>query len=60
VSYAKERRPPRGEEPREWLLLTSLPVEDFASACTVVQWSRGGWEIELFFRVLTQGCQLEQ
>jgi hypothetical protein len=38
VIYAPERRPPKGEEPIEWLLLTSLPVEDFSSACTVVQW----------------------
>jgi hypothetical protein len=35
---AKECRPPRGEEPVEWLLLTSLPVADFPSACTVVPW----------------------
>jgi hypothetical protein len=58
--YAKERRPPRGEEPIEWLLLTSLPVADFPSACMVVQWYRCRWEIALFFRVLKQGCQLEQ
>jgi len=60
VIYAKERRPPKGEEPVEWLLLTSLPVEDFASACTVVQWYRARWEIELLFRVLKQGCQIER
>src|SRR5215470_6784096 len=60
VIYAKERRPPQGEEPVEWLLLTSLPVEDFPSACTVVQWYRARWEIELFFRVLKQGCQIER
>jgi len=60
VIYAKERRAPRSEEPVEWLLLTSLPVEDFPSACTVVQWDRARWEIELFFRVLKQGCQIER
>jgi hypothetical protein len=60
VIYAQERRPPKGEEPIEWLLLTSLPVEDFPSACTVVQWYRSRWEIEVFFRVLKQGCQIEQ
>jgi hypothetical protein len=36
--YAKERRPPRGEEPLAWLWLTSLPVVDFPSACLVLQW----------------------
>jgi hypothetical protein len=58
--YAKECRPPRGEAPIEWLLLTSLPVADFPSACTVVQWYRCRWEIALFFRVLKQGCQIER
>jgi Transposase DNA-binding len=45
--YAKECRPPSSEEPVEWLLLTSLPVADFPSACTVVQWYRCRWEIEV-------------
>jgi Transposase Tn5 dimerisation domain/Transposase DNA-binding len=58
--YAKEANPPEGEESVEWLLLTSLPVTDFPRACTVVQWYRCRWEIELFFRVLKQGCQIEQ
>jgi len=58
--YARELKPPKGEEPIEWLLLTSLPVEDFSSACLVVQWYGARWEIELFFRVLKQGCQIEQ
>ena len=58
--YAKEPSPPQGEEPVAWLLLTSLPVTDFLRACTVVQWYRCRWEIELFFRVLKQGCQVEQ
>jgi Transposase DNA-binding/Transposase Tn5 dimerisation domain len=58
--YAIERKPPKGEDPVEWLLLTSVPVEDFAGACTVVQWYRARWEIELFFRGLKQGCQIER
>ena len=58
--YAREPSPPQGEELIEWLLLTSLPVTDFPCACTVVQWYRCRWEMELFFRVLKQGCQIEQ
>jgi hypothetical protein len=58
--YATELKPPKGEDPIEWLLLTSVPVADFAGACTVVQWYRARWEIELFFRVLKQGCQIER
>ena len=40
--YAQERRPPRSEEPIDWLLLTSLPVVDFPSACLVLQWYQCG------------------
>ena len=58
--YAREHKPPEGEEPIEWLLLTSVPVNDFAGACLVMQWYRARWEIELFFRVLKQGCQIER
>ena len=58
--YTTELKPPKGEDPIEWLLLTSVPAEDFAGACTVVQWYRARWEIELFFRVLKQGCQIER
>jgi hypothetical protein len=57
--YAKECRPPSGEAPIAWLLLTSLPVADFPSACTVVQWYPCRGDIERFFRVLTHGCQIE-
>jgi Transposase Tn5 dimerisation domain/Transposase DNA-binding len=58
--YAKEDKPPKGEDPIEWLLLTSVPVESFAGARLVMQWYRARWEIELFFRVLKQGCQIER
>jgi hypothetical protein len=60
VISAKERRPPQGAEPVEWLLRTSVLVGDFSSARTVVHWYRARWEIELFFRVLKQGRQIER
>jgi hypothetical protein len=58
--YAQEPSPPQGEEPIEWLLLTSVPVTDFPRACTVVQWYRCRWDMELFWGVLKQGCKIEQ
>jgi hypothetical protein len=57
--YAQECRPPSRAEPVEWLLLTRLPVADFPSACTLVQWYRCRWERARFFRVLKHGCQIE-
>lgn len=57
---AKEAQPPQGEAPLDWLLLTSVPGENFAGACTVVQGYRARGEIALFFRVLQHGCQIER
>lgn len=36
--FAKEENPPIGVEPIEWLLLTSLPVETFEQATTIIEW----------------------
>lgn len=56
----REEHPPEGEEPIEWLLLTSLPIATFEEACTVVSYYCCRWEIEVFFRVLKSGCQIEE
>lgn len=55
----REDNPPPGEEPVEWLLLTSLPVETFAEACAVIEYYCCRWEIEVYFRVLKSGCKIE-
>jgi hypothetical protein len=42
--YATELKPPKGEDPIEWLLLTSVPAEDFAGGVhggAVVSGKRG-------------------
>jgi hypothetical protein len=57
---AREEAPPAGREPVEWLLLTSLPVPDFAGAQEKLRWYAGRWGIEVFHRVLKSGCQIEQ
>src|SRR5690606_8144559 len=57
--YALEANPPAGEDPVEWMLLTNLPADDFEQASTIVQWYAVRWEIEIFFRVLKQGCRIE-
>lgn len=59
VILVREENPPPGEEPIEWLLLTSLPVETFAQACTVIEYYCCRWEIEVYFRVLKSGCKIE-
>lgn len=57
---AREENPPLGVEAIEWLLLTSLPVHTFEQAATVLEWYTCRWEVEIFFRVLKSGCQVEK
>ncbi len=56
---AREETPPEGEEPIQWLLLSSLPVESFADACEKIQWYLCRWQIEVYFHILKNGCKVE-
>jgi hypothetical protein len=56
----KEENPPRDEEPVEWLLLTSLPIDTFADVTTVLDYYCCRWEIEIYFRTLKSGCKVEE
>lgn len=58
--YAKEAHPPKGKKGIEWMLLTSLPVENLNAAQTIIGWYGCRWEIELYFRVLKQNCKVEE
>ena len=57
--YAQEAQPPAGETALEWMLLTNLPVEYFAAAQRLIGWYQARWEIEVYFRILKQGCRIE-
>ena len=59
VVLVREVNPPQGEPPIEWLLLTSLPINTSEEALRVVTLYALRWQIEIFFRVLKQGCRLE-
>jgi hypothetical protein len=59
VVLVREQDPPAGAEPIEWLLLTSLPVATATQAVLVVQYYCCRWQIEIYFRVLKSGCQIE-
>lgn len=56
----REVDPPEGEAPLEWLLLTNRSASTFAEACRVVEYYLARWQIEVFFRVLKTGCQVEE
>ena len=60
VVHAIEVNPPAGEEPVEWVLLTSLPVESFEDAWQVLGYYEKRWLIEEWHKALKTGCRLEQ
>jgi hypothetical protein len=59
VVLAREVDPPAGE-PLNWLLLTTLPVDDFASARQIVQYYQRRWVIEELHLVLKSGLGAER
>ena len=57
---AWEPDPPPDVEPVEWVLLSSLPVENLADAQTRVDWYTCRWFCEDFHQCLKTGCRIEQ
>jgi hypothetical protein len=60
VVHVFEKRPPKGELPVEWFLLTDLPVNTRKAIAFVVDCYRGRWTIEEYFKALKTGCQYER
>lgn len=58
--WAREVAAPHGVEPIEWMLLTTVPVEDFAGAEQKLEWYLRRWGIEVYHRTLKSGCRIEQ
>lgn len=57
--HARERRAPSGVEAVEWMLLTTMEVNDFDQACEKLDWYVQRWMIEVFHRTLKTGCRIE-
>ena len=55
-----EPNPPQGQEPVEWILLTTEPVGTEEQVLKVVDWYRARWMVEEFFKALKTGCAYEQ
>jgi hypothetical protein len=60
IVLASEVNPPEGEKPVEWLLLTSLDVNDYKNAIKVIEYYLCRWQIELYFKALKSGCKIEK
>lgn len=55
-----EHKPPRGVTPVEWLLVTTLPIDEPTSVAAVVDNYRARWVIEEYFKALKTGCSYEK
>jgi len=60
VVRLEEKNTPMGKTPLKWTLLTSLPVETFEQAQEMMKYYRMRWTIELFFKSLKTGCNVEK
>lgn len=60
VVLVREVEPPEDDVAVEWLLLTSLPVDEVEQVRLVIQYYCARWMIEVFFRVLKSGCRVEE
>jgi hypothetical protein len=60
VVYVWEKRPPRGEDPIDWLLVTTEPVETKKQLLAVVDNYRARWSVEDLFKALKTGCGFEK
>jgi hypothetical protein len=59
VVHAVEVDPPANVEPVEWILLTSLPVDDFNAAWEILEYYEKRWLIEEYHKALKTGCRVE-
>src|SRR5258707_9413018 len=55
-----EEQAPQGEEPLEWLLLTSVPTTTLEEAWERVDWYQHRWLVEDYHQCLKSGCRIEQ
>ena len=55
----QEKAASKGIKAIDWLLLTTVKVENFAQACECIEWYRTRWIIEIYHKVLKSGCQIE-
>jgi hypothetical protein len=57
---AQEIDAPQGIEPLQWMLLTTLAVENFDEAVEKLGWYAKRWGIEVYHRTLKSGCKIEE
>ncbi len=59
VVLAEEPNPPDGAIPIQWLLVTTLPIDNLEQVQQIVSYYSIRWQIEIYFRTLKSGCRIE-
>lgn len=59
VVLVEEPHPPGGATPIQWLLVTTLPIEDVEQVRQIISYYSIRWQIEIYFRTLKCGCRIE-
>jgi len=60
VVHVFEPSPPLGEEPVDWKLYTTQPIDSPEQISRVIDIYRARWTIEEYFKVLKTGCSYEE
>lgn len=60
IVTVRETNPPAGEEPVEWLLFTTEPIDTEVQILRVIDIYRARWRIEEYFKALKTGCAFEK
>jgi hypothetical protein len=55
-----EETAPEGEEPLEWILVTSVPTMTLEQAWEQVEWYQHRWLVEDYHQCLKRGCRIEE
>jgi transposase-like protein/DDE family transposase len=60
VVWVREAEPPQGQEPVEWALVTTEPIDQPEQIAAIIDHYRGRWLIEEYFKALKTGCSFEK
>jgi hypothetical protein len=60
VVLVEESNPPEGQEAIQWILITTLPIDDAEQVAMIVKYYCIRWQIEVYFRTLKSGCRVEE
>lgn len=60
IVHVTEPNPPEGQEPVDWLLATTQPIDTDVQIHQIVDDYRARWTIEEFFKAMKTGCAVEQ